>query len=141
MTKVWVVVYRRLEDGIELLLLKPNPEPDMDREFYVITGGVEQGETAEEAALRETYEEIGIVPISVVDLDSSFEYINKRNGTTVTERSFLAEVSSNSTITLNEEHIDYKWVSLDEFRKDIWWIGPREPLQEVIMKIQKLIFR
>ena len=132
MTKVWVVVYRRLEDGIELLLLKPNPEPDMDREFYVITGGVEQGETAEEAALRETYEEIGIVPISVVDLDSSFEYINKRNGTTVTERSFLAEVSSNSTITLNEEHIDYKWVSLDEFRKDIWWIGPREPLQEVI---------
>ena len=141
MTKVWVVVYRRLEDGIELLLLKPNPEPDMDREFYVITGGVEQGETAEEAALRETYEEIGIVPISVVDLDSSFEYINKRNGTTVTERSFLAEVSSNSTITLNEEHIDYKWVSLDEFRKDIWWIGQREPLQEVIMKIQKLIFR
>lgn len=137
--KVWVIVYRQLEDGIELLLLKPNPEPDMDRDFYVITGGIEQGETVKEAAMRETHEEIGVEPLSIIDLNNSFEYTNIRNGLKVTERCFLAKVSNGSNITLNEEHIAYKWVSIEEFRKDIWWVGPREPLHELLNKVHKLI--
>lgn len=52
--KVWVIVYRIKDSKTELLLLKPNPEPNLIYDYYVITGGVEKQETFIQAARRET---------------------------------------------------------------------------------------
>ena len=39
--KAWVIVYRLNGSKPELLLLKPNPEPGLTYDYYVVTGGVE----------------------------------------------------------------------------------------------------
>ena len=135
--KIWVVVYRRHADSRELLLLRPNPEPGLTYDYYVITGGIDNDESPEEAALRETYEEIGLQPSRLIDLGETMSYVNERNGSTVTEACFLAEVSD-ANLVLNEEHIDYKWVNPVEFERIIWWEGSRDILNRIMKKFNEL---
>lgn len=137
--KVWVIVYRNIKDSFELLLLKPNPEPNIERDYYIITGGIEDNETPVAAAKRETIEEIGVEPNNVIDLDISFNYINELNGKIVNEKCFLAEVDRQVVIRLNEEHIAFKWVSIKDFGKNVWWVGSRKGLKELLLTVTKLI--
>ncbi len=136
--KVWVIVYRIDKAETKLLLLKPNPEPNMAYDYYVITGGVEDDETIEQAAIRETIEEIGIEPLRIVNLNTTMSYLNNNTGEEVAENCFAAQVD-NSDIILNEEHIDYKWFSIREFEETIWWTDSREKLREIMDKFRKIL--
>lgn len=134
--KVWVLVIRLNNGVLEFLLLRPNPEPDLQYDYYVITGGVESGESPHEAASRETEEEIGLKPLRIIDLHSKMEYVNSRTFKRVSEYAFLIEVAIGDLV-LNEEHIDYKWVKIDDFEREIWWEGSREPLKRIIDKVRR----
>ncbi len=136
--KVWVIVYRVDKAEANLLLLKPNPEPNMTYDYYVITGGVEDNESIEQAAIRETIEEIGIEPSRIVNLNITMSYLNKNTGEEVVENCFVAQVD-NSDIILNEEHIAYKWFSISEFEETIWWTDSREKLREIMDKFRKIL--
>ena len=138
LNKVWVIVYRIDRAETKLLLLKPNPEPNMAYDYYVITGGVEDTETIEQAAKRETFEEIGIEPLRIVNLNTTMSYLNKNSGEEVVENCFAAQVDY-SDIILNEEHIDYKWFSIREFEETIWWTDSREKLKEIMDKFRKIL--
>ena len=129
--KIWVIVYRLNDSKLELVLLKPNPEPGMNYDFYVITGVVEQNETYKQAALRETLEEIGVKPIHIFNLEQTITYTDKFSKKVIKEKCFAVQVN-NSELTLNEEHISYKWVSMNEFEKMIWWVGPKDQLLTII---------
>ncbi len=134
--KVWVIVYRLLDGSLELLALKPSPEPGRNTEYYVVTGGIEKDETLEMAARREVREEIGILPLKIIDLKTSLKYKDKFSGQEFIEHCYAGEID-NKKIILNEEHIDYKWLSPAEFTKNIWWDGDREKLKDVVIKLGK----
>ena len=138
--KVWVLVYKLHEGEVKLLALKPNPEAGIntDNEYYVVTGGVEEGESHKQAAVRETEEEIGVNPISILRLDNVFLYTDKSTGKKYIEYCFAAQVD-NSRLKLNEEHIDYKWLTPEEFIETIWWIGNRNKLMGVVADFMGLI--
>lgn len=136
--KIWVIVYRIDKAGTKLLLLKPNPEPNLTYDYYVITGGVEDGESIEQAAKRETYEEIGIEPLSINNLKFLMSYRNKDTGDEVAEHCFAAQVD-NSNIVLNQEHIDFRWFSIREFEEKIWWTDSRDILNEILKKFSKIL--
>lgn len=92
-----------------LLLKKAEDHPDAGT-WEFPGGGVEKGETPEEAALRELKEETG--------LKGSLEgfgdvYSREVKGKQVEFHAFLVEVESEN-VELSEEHQDYKWVSKDE---------------------------
>ena len=125
--KAWVIVYRHIDNNLELLLLKPNPEPGLNYDYYVITGGVENNETPKQAAVRETEEEIGAKPQITLDLQIQMKYSYGNPSKDVVEVCFAIKIDD-SELILNEEHIGYKWVSIDEFEKEIWWEGPRDQL-------------
>ena len=133
--KAWVIVYRMHESKLELLLLKPNPEPGLVYDYYVVTGGIESNETAKQAALRETEEEIGVKPLKMLSLKEAFEYEDKRSNQKVIEYCFAAQIDS-SKLILNEEHIDYKWVTIEDFQKLIWWEGSKNKLNRVIRNLE-----
>ena len=138
LNKIWVIVYKIDKAGTKLLLLKPNPEPNLIYDYYVITGGVEDGESTEQAAKREISEEIGIEPLKIDSLNISMSYLNKDTGDEVTEHCFAAQVD-NSDIILNEEHIDYRWFSVREFEEKIWWTDSRDKLNEILNNFTRIL--
>jgi 8-oxo-dGTP pyrophosphatase MutT (NUDIX family) len=135
--KVWVIVYGIVDLEIKMLLLKPNPEFEMNYDYYVITGGVEENETTEQAAIRETSEEIGVMPVKIIKLEETVAYIDRVSGMKMVEECYAVEIE-NFDLTLNEEHIDYKWVSIERFTKLIWWEGSKNKLRDIIQKFKIL---
>ncbi len=136
--KVWVIVYRLDEGAVKILALRPNPEPDINSDYYVITGGIEKGESSKQAAIRETEEEIGVTPLSILRLDKTLHYADKLTGKKYSEYCFAVQIDQ-SPLTLNEEHVDYKWLSVKNFVKTIWWIGSRDKLMDILVELMALI--
>jgi 8-oxo-dGTP pyrophosphatase MutT (NUDIX family) len=105
--KIQVIVFNKKEDEILFLILKTIPKKDSF--WQPITGGVEEGETFEEAAIREIGEEIGIKNnVKLIDIDYSFDFIHEDKEKH--EKVFGVEVPSESNIIISEEHVEYKWV-------------------------------
>lgn len=134
--KVWVIVYRLLDDSLELLALKPTPEPGRNNKYYVVTGGIEEDETAASAAAREVEEEIGISPLKIIDLEITLEYKDKFSGQKFIEHCYAARIGKEK-IVFNEEHIDHQWLRPEEFTKTIWWEDDRQKLEAITQKLKE----
>ena len=113
-TQEGLVVVRR-ED--EFLVVHRSPENDAF--WHLISGGVEQGETFADAAVRELREETGLAA-RVQPLESSFVY----DGITV--ECFLAEAPAGWEPQLDWEHDDYRWCSREDAGELLYWPEPRE---------------
>jgi 8-oxo-dGTP pyrophosphatase MutT (NUDIX family) len=137
--KVFVIVYRITNKNLEFLALKPGYEPDRNTKDYVITGGVEDYDKSfEDAAFRETYEEIGIKSNSIVDLEYTINYTDHITSEKFAEHCFGIKVGEES-ITLNEEHLGYKWLDKNEFINTIWWDYDKTILKNMISIIEKQV--
>lgn len=104
-----VIVYR---DGPvrEFLMLK---RPESRGGFWQpVTGGVENGERVEEAAMRELREETGFTEFEERH-DFVFEFQFFDDGKAATEYVFAVKVPSGLEPTLTE-HEEHRWCSLDE---------------------------
>lgn len=94
-------VLYRCGDSI-LLLLRSTDTRDYPRHWGLPGGGIEEGETAEQAALRECQEEIGQAPtdpLTVIDYGEGFT-------------TFGQTVAAPFAPTLNGEHLGYVWSPL-----------------------------
>jgi dATP pyrophosphohydrolase len=82
--------------------------------WQMVSGRIERGETAWQAALREVREEVGIVPdrfYSANRLESFYEVSqNCINLVPI----FVAFIDGLEAITLSDEHTDYRWVPYSE---------------------------
>lgn len=136
--KVFVIVYRIINNSLEFLALKPNPEPNRNSNYYVVTGGVEKSDQSfESAALREVEEEIGVKGLEdVLDLEYSINYKDHITFIEYIEHCFGVKIGD-EPILLNEEHIGYKWLGKDDFIKTIWWDYDKNILKKMINIIQK----
>ena len=120
-----------VKSGNKYLALRNNPEdPKHGGDFwYVVTGNVEKGENLEEAVRREIMEETGLAAdfIYELELTNQFEYDKQL----FEEYCFLAEVSSDQVV-LNNENIDYQWLSPDDFIRKIQWFGNKAELKSLL---------
>lgn len=110
--KVQVVVVAQNE----ILLMEFNNEiPNNYVGFQNITGAVEEGENFLEAAIRELNEEAGIES-EVIELNLNFEFFDrwKKN---CQEKVYLCHLDKKPKIILNEEHLFYKWLPLNEIKE------------------------
>lgn len=89
--------------GSRFLLLKRNAYCNMAGTWAFPGGAIEKGETPRKAAQRECQEEIGqwLEPHADLGINNSF-------------RLFLAGVPSCFEPTLNDEHDDFLWATMDQ---------------------------
>ncbi|MEI6236973.1 MAG: NUDIX domain-containing protein [Candidatus Saccharibacteria bacterium] len=131
--KVWVAIYKKVDEKVMYLALKPTPGPDYMYDYYVVTGSVEKGESVEDGAKREVKEETGLDVKKLINLKHQLKFDDRR-GSNI-EYCFGALVDEGEII-LNEEHIGYKWMPKDEFIKQLWWFGgDKQVLAKLIDRI------
>jgi len=104
-----------------------------------VTGVIEDGESAREAAVREVLEETGFASNpSSLGFEQSFlispEFLDSKRVQPIfaDETCFVARIGRGVEITLDqEEHEDYGWFTLDEAVKMLKWSDDREALERV----------
>ncbi|OIO53813.1 hypothetical protein AUJ46_04235 [Candidatus Peregrinibacteria bacterium CG1_02_54_53] len=120
-----VVVFRRAPNGTEVLLLR---KPRKNDAWQLPQGGVESGETTEEAALRELHEEAGITAhllgtsarIYQYDYPPSYRRFRPDNVRGQRIAFVFAEAEENVQITVDGKEInDFIWVPKTDLPKYI----------------------
>ena len=130
--KILVLVH----NGEKFLLLRNNSE-DLAHGgdyWFTVTGSVETNESPEDAIRREVKEETNLNVSEILDL--RWGSIYSWGGEDHSENNFLAFVRKEK-IKLNEEHVDFEWLSLDDFVQKIKWDLNKEELKKVLQKAIK----
>lgn len=125
-----------ITDGKKFLLLRNNSEdPAHGGDYwFTVTGSVEADESTDEAVRREVTEETDLEIFEILDLKWSSIY--SWGGKDYSENNFLSFVKKGKVI-LNEEHIDFEWLNLEDFIKKINWGLNKEELRKVLQKAMK----
>lgn len=100
----------------EILVVRRSPEDG--GYWHLISGGIEAGETAAEAAVRELFEETRL-ETSVRPLNFFFSYER------IHVEAFHAEAPARWEPVLNSEHDDYRWCTREEASEILYWPEPR----------------
>lgn len=113
-------------DG-KALFLRRGPGGDHPGEWCFPGGGLEAGETAEDAAKREALEEIGALPYGE---RAAFDESDNGEGKTYT--TFRQHIAHPFTPRLNPEHTAHEWAPLE---------APPQPLhpgvQALMLRLQQ----
>jgi dATP pyrophosphohydrolase len=126
--QVEAIIFRRNGTVIEYLLLKRLPE--RNGFWQPVTGGVEEGETRDEALQREIMEETGVR--SIVAVIEGLYYFEFSDPNLNQEYFYGVEVSSSEEIVLDpKEHSEYKWCSFQEALQLLHWKENKEALRKL----------
>lgn len=134
--QVEVIVFRTFPHGDHsFLMLKRTPQ--RGGFWQPVTGNVEEGETFENAALREVQEELGVINIvRLIDTGYSYEFTD--NGMDQFERIFGVQVPLSAEVRLSSEHTEYRWTTKDEaINSYLKYPGNKEGLRRLHQKLTK----
>jgi 8-oxo-dGTP pyrophosphatase MutT (NUDIX family) len=117
-----------------------------DRYWHVVAGVVEYGESIAEGALRELREESGLVGADLMDLGPPATYpitpeLRQRYDypahiSEVSAYSFAAEAPVGWEPTLNEEHDEYRWTTVEEAVALLHWPEAREAVRRLAARLR-----
>ena len=128
------ILFRKINRGIEYLLLKTTPERE---DFWQpVTGGLEEGETKVEALKREVWEETGIKNvIRIIEKVDYFEYSDAhfiKGFDFIKEYVFGVEVDPNERIAIDgKEHSQFRWCSFQEALELLKWDENKKALSRL----------
>lgn len=125
-----VYPYKIQNDHPLFLILRRSSEKIYANQWRMVGGKVKKGEARWEAALRELKEETGLIPVKFWTIPSVNQFYEAKTDTIHSIPAFAAEADSNAKIRLDEEHTEYKWISVDEIEQYIPW-----PEQRRLMKL------
>ena len=102
----------------EILLLKVEAE---EVSFWQpITGGIESGESPEEACLREIREETGLV-LACSNLTALGDFTVKIDENLTIHKNLFLVLTEQKEIQISDEHVGAQWVALDKVSSQLYW--------------------
>lgn len=128
---VQVHVYRQMPDGrVEFLMLQRSSDEEIYPDLWQpVTGSIEPGETAATAARRETIEETGMSPLSLLVVPYVASFFSPRRDAVHLVPVFAAQVSHRDEVQLSDEHQACEWLGhADAFERSVF-PGHREGLR------------
>ncbi len=121
-------VFKRINGKIKYLILKRSEKQIYPGIWQMVTGTINENETAYETVLREIKEETSLQPLRlwVVPFVNSFYSYQKDSVCMIPV--FCAEVDENAEVILSDEHTEYRWVDVHEANGLFAWDGQRKSL-------------
>lgn len=113
--------YRLTNHKPEYLLLKRSADRIYHGQWRMIGGKVQSGEFYWQAALRELKEETGLFPDLLWVIPSVNCFYEAKTDQIHSIPAFAAQISVNSTVTLDGEHSEYQWFPIKKAIKMILW--------------------
>ena len=102
----------------EILLLKV--EAEKVSFWQPITGGIESGESPEEACLREIKEETGLL-LACSNLTSLGDFMVKIDENLSIHKNLFLVLTEQKEIQISDEHVVAQWVALDKVSSQLYW--------------------
>ncbi|MFY8161430.1 MAG: NUDIX domain-containing protein [Candidatus Kapaibacteriota bacterium] len=103
--------YKNKYENLEHLILQRNSKIKLYPNIWqVITGTIEENETAIQTAIRELSEETGLVPYRMWAIPYLAKFYERISDTVQFSPTFLVIVNTKDVI-ISDEHIAYNWVS------------------------------
>ena len=102
----------------EILLLKV--EDEKVSFWQPITGGIESGESPEEACLREIKEEIGLL-LDCSNLTSLGDFMVKIDENLTIHKNLFLVLTVQKQIRISDEHVGAQWIALDKVSSQLYW--------------------
>ena len=102
----------------EILLLKV--EDETVSFWQPITGGIESGESPEEACLREIKEETGLI-LACSNLTGLGNFTVKIDENLTIHKNLFLVLTEQKAIQISDEHVGAQWVALDKVSSQLYW--------------------
>lgn len=112
-----------------MLLLRRTRAPR--GEWCQVSGAIEVGETAWQAALRELEEETALAPTALYSGDACEQFYEADRDAISLLPVFVAFVDPSAEVRLNDEHSDFRWVDFKTARDMVSFAGQRHVLRHV----------
>ncbi len=119
------------EDG-EILLLKV--EAEKVSFWQPITGGIESGESPEEACLREIKEETGLL-LACSNLTSLGDFMVKIDENLTIHKNLFLVLTEQKEIRISDEHVGAQWVALDKVSSQLYWPSNQATFEIITEKL------
>ena len=99
--------------------------------WQMVTGGIETGETAPQAALREIQEETGLIPYALYSADAVETFYMLSSDKITFVPVFVAFVEKLDISLSPKEHDAYQWLSIDEAPENLAWAEQRRIITHI----------
>ena len=117
-------VFRIENNEMKFLLLKRSPHKVYPGLWQMVSGHIEEGETAILTAIRELHEETGLKPFRLWVVPNINSYYSPEDDSVCIIPVFATEVISDQVL-ISSEHSEYKWVNSEEAKIHLAWEGQR----------------
>ncbi|MCL5267135.1 MAG: NUDIX pyrophosphatase [Bacteroidetes bacterium] len=128
---VEVVVFRKSSPPEFLVLQRSDRDQIYPGLWQIVSGGIEQGEKAYEAALREIEEEIGMPPTRIFNTPLTNTFYFHTNDSVNVSPVFAAEVGPAAVVRLSPEHKQFRWLKKEEAMLLLVWPGQKKAVETV----------
>ena len=129
---VEVVVFRRGSAGPEYLILqRARDERVYPNLWQFVTGRIEHGETAVEAAQRELQEETELTPVRFWNVPFIASFYNAQSDAVYLNPLFAAEVNATAEPRMSSEHQGYTWLHAADASERLVWPNNRDALSVI----------
>jgi 8-oxo-dGTP pyrophosphatase MutT (NUDIX family) len=130
------VVYRRLEDGAIEVVLASRRTRRGDLAWGLAKGGIEDGESRKDAAIREVREETGLTAEIEADLgDTKYMYVWEDVRIRKTVHFFLMRFTGGDVDDRDDEMEEIRWFPLERALKRAAYRGERDVLRRAAERL------
>ena len=120
---------KKENDGYRVLLLKR--KKTVKDIWAGVSGKIEAGEKAWQAVLREIKEETGLTPEKLYSADICEQFYEVDKDSIWIAPVFVAYVSDNAVVIINEEHSEFGWFTFEEAMLNVPFTGQRRILRHI----------
>jgi 8-oxo-dGTP pyrophosphatase MutT (NUDIX family) len=128
-------IFRVEADGaVEILLIRRSSGRILPGLWQCVSGSIEPNERVALAALREVEEETGFGPDAIeafFDLDLVNQFHEPSVDAVMVSAVFAVRVRSGVEPVLSIEHTAFRWLALDEARREVVWPGYRDAIDRI----------